>query len=161
MNLVVTLQQFQEYNSITYYTILVDGKDVTETDDFIARYKDNEEFYEEFQELFTYLRVIGEDGIPYAHRKRLRPEKGARAIPLKGVGGVKLRLYCYLIKDNIMILGNGGHKKELDSSHQDSPALKPHFDLFTQVSEKLDQMLSERDLWEEDGALQGEMEILI
>ncbi|MEM0999365.1 MAG: hypothetical protein AAGN35_20070 [Bacteroidota bacterium] len=114
---------------------------------------------DEYNELFTLLDDWGENGIPYAHRRKFRHENEAKSLPPYGMGGGYLRLYCYPMVDNILILGNGGHKVNITDTHQASPFLKPHFDFFRAVARKLDQAWKDREIYVKDNLLEGDLEL--
>lgn len=163
MNTIVTIEPFARYKEVNFYTVKVEDKEKSETEEFLDRYENDPTFEEEISELMEIITSWGREGIPHYFRKRLRSENAAKALPPKGIrrksAGNLVRLYCYLIRDNIMILGNGGHKKSPESSHQESPELKPHFDFFNRISDELDRMIIEKDLIISDNELEGEMEI--
>ncbi|MEM6268741.1 MAG: hypothetical protein AAF998_04855 [Bacteroidota bacterium] len=144
---------------VAYYSIQQEGHDNHETDKFITKYADNEQFVDEYNELFTLLDDWGENGIPYAHRRKFRHENEAKSLPPYGMGGGYLRLYCYPMVDNILILGNGGHKVNITDTHQASPFLKPHFDFFRAVARKLDQAWKDREIYVKDNLLEGDLEL--
>lgn len=159
MNIFVKIVPFWECDCVTYYTIHIEGKEKDETTEFMDKYENHEKFKDDLTEIFLYLETWGEDGISHGDRRKLRPENKARAIPPRGVGQNMVRLYCYLIRDNIMILGNGGHKVQPSDRHQDSPFLKPHFDFFNRVANALDKMIIEKELWVEGMELKGDMDL--
>jgi hypothetical protein len=159
VNTIVTIVPFLNFRRTTFYSIQIDGEERSETMDFMLRYADHEEHKEDFDEIRAFIKEWGEDGISREARRRLRHENHAKALPPYHTGSSMVRLYCCLLGENVMILGNGGHKVKPSDRHQDSPHLKPHFDFFNIVTAKIDRMLAQRELWVEGNELKGDMEI--
>ncbi len=101
----ISIEIFEEHTNCTFYTIRFKN-DKSETDKFVDNYSDSKEFEKDF-ELFTYwIDTIGKKG---ALERYFRPEGGKlKALP---IDSSKLRLYCFRISEEILIIGNGGIKK--------------------------------------------------
>ena len=107
-----------EGSACTFYTVRYEDQDDNETDRFIFRYENDEDYSESLQELLSLLiDVIGE-----AHGAKEiffnRPENEVTALPPKGKIGFydlhyprfPLRLYAYRLSEQIVILFGGGIK---------------------------------------------------
>jgi hypothetical protein len=108
------------------YTIHDSELSFTETDDFFNRFKDDPKFRQDVEIIVKWIRKIGDEG---ALERYFRPEDKGAAIPIEGS---KLRLYCYRVNDEILILGNGGLKtSQLVKNSSDA---YPHFQLINDVA---------------------------
>lgn len=124
------IEKYQAYETVQFYTIRFEKENDNETDKFISRFTQSEEFKEDLGKIIYWIDKIGKTG---ALERHFRPEKFAVAIPIDS--GYSLRFYCYRINDNVLILGNGGIKTS--QKVQDSPDCLPHFDLMNHVAKKL------------------------
>ncbi len=115
---------FKQFEKVSFYTVHEYNQRLSETDLFFSRFKDDSNYVTDIQVIKYWLEKIGNE---YgAQERHFRPEKLASAIPIPPPQS-KLRLYCYHVNEQIVILGNGGIK--LSKKAQGSPETKPHFDL--------------------------------
>ena len=103
----------------TLYTVRWDDCETSETDKFFLKFEDHEEFGESLMEMATFLNMViaNEYG---ALDDFFRFENAAQALPPKGkyqIGELHvnffnfpLRLYCFKITENLLILFNGNEK---------------------------------------------------
>lgn len=101
-----------------FYTVLVQGEEVSETDLFFAKYFKNEKFKNEAMELATFLSsTIGAKR--GAINDFFREEQDAHALPpplrteieeVEFGRDFPLRLYCLRLSKSCLILFNGGEK---------------------------------------------------
>jgi len=103
------------------YTIIEDGESLSETDKFFVRFKDDLKAKKDVEIIAKWIRKIGSEG---ALERFFRPESNGKAIPVEASS---LRLYCYRVNDEILILGNGGQKTS--QKVKDSPDAFPHFQI--------------------------------
>ena len=103
------------------YTIKENGESFSETDKFFSRFKDDRKFGNDIEIIAKWIRKIASEG---ALERFFRQENYGEAIPIETS---KLRLYCYRVNDDILILGNGGRKTS--QAVQFSPDAFPHFQL--------------------------------
>lgn len=119
-----------ESSLVTYYTVHREGEDLSETDQFFERFDKDQAFQSSLQELTSLLfDVIGNQfGAHPAFFNRF--ENAANALPPSrarlGVLQLQypdfpLRLYCYRLNDEIVILFSGGVKR--GQSVQEDPHL--------------------------------------
>ena len=108
-----------EASQCSYYTVLQDGHELSETDKFFAKYRHDIRLKTYLQELVKFLEiVIGEE---YGALKEFfRFENTAQALPPSGTyqieeltidyGNFPLRIYCLRLSDNLVVLFNGAEK---------------------------------------------------
>jgi hypothetical protein len=116
-----TIELYEETDSVNFYTIRFDGEEATEFDKFISEFMEKKGFEKDLQIITKWIDNIGQRG---ALERYLRPESkmsdDVSAIPIEVS---KLRLYCLRISDNILILGNGGHKPKNQKTYNTDPHL--------------------------------------
>lgn len=108
----------EDSSLVSFYTVRREGEDETETDKFYLKFRGHPEYGKKLEELTTLLfDAIGEEhGAIEAIFSR--HENWATALPPGSVRRLKLnyegfplRLYCYRVSENLVILFNGGVKK--------------------------------------------------
>jgi hypothetical protein len=122
-----TVQEFVRFRTVTYYTLKREGSASTETDDFLHRMEQEAAFKDQFEQLVKWIKVIGDDN-EGANFGLFRQEGLCVALPPQGryLGAtIDLRLYCYWVSENIIILYNGGIKTA--RAAQDCPNVSRHF----------------------------------
>ena len=103
----------------SFYTVKWDSIDLSETDRFFLKYRENVNLKRSFQELAKFIEIIiGNDYV--AKEEFFRFENKAQALPPTGnyqigeitinYGNFPLRLFCLRISDNLVVLFNGGEK---------------------------------------------------
>ena len=126
-----TIELLEEYDNVNFYSIHLEGKELTELDDFFEQFPVGSEYDEEMDVIVAWLDKIAERG---ALERYFRPEgrygDGVGVIPID-VGG-KLRLYCLRLTDKILIFGNGGVKDA--ARWEDSETLAPYVELLKDTS---------------------------
>lgn len=111
---------YLDFDKTHFYTIYESGQGHNETDAFFFRFKDDPKYQKDIETIKYWIQRIGEEF--GALERHFRPEASASAIP---IAVSKLRLYCYRINEQIVILGNGGVKSS--QSTQESPDAFPYF----------------------------------
>jgi len=118
---------YKSFKKVNFYTIHEEGKKFSETDEFFLRFKGDQNHVDDIKIIKYWIEKIGnEQG---AQERYFRPEKNARAIPIIKS---KLRLYCFRVNEQIVILGNGGKKSS--QKVKDSPDALPHFTLVNDLA---------------------------
>jgi hypothetical protein len=124
-----------ESEYVTFYTVRWEGAETSETDKFFSRMKGLPDMQQPLHELANLIsEVIGNHhGAHEAFFNRM--ENWAIALPPKGkvrlgeinveYAGFPLRLYCYRVTDELVILFNGGIKT--GRTAQDSQELSMKF----------------------------------
>ena len=114
----IIVELFEEHEQTNIYTIRFQDKEESEVDEFISLF-DNDEYKDDFDIIYAVIDKLGENGVL---ERYFRPEGGnLKAIPLTTSN---LRLYCYRISDEILILGNGGLKTT--KTYNEDPVLNKH-----------------------------------
>lgn len=99
---------FYSFEKVNFYTIHFDDSDDCETDIFFNTYKVHEELSWDLGIIAAEIERIGK--VTGALIRKFRGEGNAHAIPDNTFLGAKIRLYCYRVSDQIVVLGNGGLK---------------------------------------------------
>lgn len=103
------IELVEEHGNINFYSIHLDGKELTEFEDFFEKFPIGCEYDEEVDVIVAWLDKIAERG---ALERYFRPEgkygDGVGVIPIDV--GNRIRLYCLRLSDKILIFGNGGVK---------------------------------------------------
>ena len=121
------IKPYVSYEKTQFYTIEEVGKGVNETDEFFIRFKDDPDNQKDIETITYWIQKIGKES--GALERHFRLEAAAGAIPITVS---KLRLYCYRISDELVILGNGGIKSS-QTVHK-SPDALPHFEIMNTVA---------------------------
>lgn len=144
-----------EYSLVNYYTVRWDNSDLSETDKFFQRFietKTLQNYRDDFDEIVALIKLMGEQ--EGAIERFFRFEEAAQAIPPKGIIQVRqllisdgtntLRLFCTRIRNNIVVLFNGGVKSS--QKVMDSPDLAPKFRDAQNFAKKIHQALQSKDI---------------
>lgn len=119
-----TIELYKSFEKTIFYTIHEREVTFSETDKFFLRFKDNPKYIKDIEVIKYWIEKIGRE---YGAKDRhFRPERKAHAIPIPPPKS-DLRLYCFRVNEQIVILGNGGKKSSQKA--QDSPDALPHFKL--------------------------------
>lgn len=121
------IKPYVNFEKTQFYTIEELGKGVNETDEFFIRFKDDPDYQKDIETIKYWIQKIGKES--GALERHFRPERSAKAIPITVS---KLRLYCYRISEELVILGNGGIKSS--QKVQDSPDAFPHFEVMNTLA---------------------------
>lgn len=114
MNPVATIVEFKRYKGVTFYSLQFEGEKDCVTEKFFARVLKSETHVESSNRLATWIREIGENR--KADIGLFRDERNAMALPPTGRKMRKkdyvkdVRLYCYWVSEEIVILFSGGIK---------------------------------------------------
>lgn len=142
-----------EGNKCTFYTVLCEDAEFSETDKFIKKFQSHVELKESLQDLFKFITIIigDEKG---ARSDYFKPENEAQALPPSKKFVVEevslsyvnfpLRLYCYRISDNLVILFNGGEKT--DRTAQGGKTSMAFYEA-TQFAKKINQALTDGTIY--------------
>lgn len=103
------IELIEEHDNVNFYSIHLDGKELSEFEDFFNKFPVGCEYDEEVDVIVAWLDKIAERG---ALERYFRPEgkygDGVGVIPIDV--GNRIRLYCLRLSDKILIFGNGGVK---------------------------------------------------
>ena len=126
-----SIELLEEYENVNFYSIKLNGEELTELEIFFEKFPEGCEYDEEMDVIISWLDQIAER---CAKERYFRPEgrygDGVSVIPIEV--GNKLRLYCLRLSDKILIFGNGGVKDS--RSWQESETLAPYVKLLMDTS---------------------------
>lgn len=126
-----TIELIEEYDNINFYSIHLEGEELTELERFFEKFPEGCEYDEEVDVILAWIDKIAEKG---ALERYFRPEgrygDGVGVIPIEV--GNKIRLYCLRLSDKILVFGNGGVKDS--RSWQESDTLAPYVELLMDTS---------------------------
>lgn len=125
-----TLEIVEQTEKVTIYSILFDDEEDNEFMKFIKKYSRISSFLHDVQRIVYYIEKIKENGVLERYfRPEGKPAQKIKAIPVETN---KLRLYAIRLSDNILILGNGGHKKT--KTYNEDPELNECVEHLVQLS---------------------------
>ena len=135
----------------TFYTVQNEGRELTEMDDFLAKYVDSEAYKKELEYLLIFLfEIVGDRGAEDYH---FRPENKALGLPPKGkitqslrvfhFKDFPLRLFAIKINKNVVILLNGGIK---DNTKAQTSSLSPQWYEAQNFAKRIDQAILSREI---------------
>ena len=102
------LKTIEQNDNVSLYSICFNGRDVSEFEDFLIKFRDNSKLNRDFQTILLALeKIIDQGALERFFRLEGRMNDNVAAL---SIDSRKLRLYCLRISDQIMILGNGGVK---------------------------------------------------
>lgn len=126
-----TIELIEEYDNINFYSIHLEGQELTELERFFEKFPEGCEYDEEVDVILAWIDKIAERG---ALERYFRPEgrygDGVGVIPIEV--GNKIRLYCLRLSDKILVFGNGGVKDS--RTWQESETLAPYVELLMDTS---------------------------
>lgn len=103
-----TLKTLEQTDNVSLYSICFDGKDISEYEAFLLKFKEDAKLNEDYKKIILALEKIVAVG---AFERFFRPEgKMSDHVAALSIDSRKLRLYCLRISDQILIVGNGGVK---------------------------------------------------
>lgn len=125
------IELIEEYDNINFYSIHLEGEELTELERFFEKFPEGCEYDEEVDVILAWIDKIAERG---ALERYFRPEgrygDGVGVIPIEV--GNKIRLYCLRLSDKILVFGNGGVKDS--RTWQESETLAPYVELLMDTS---------------------------
>jgi hypothetical protein len=136
-----------QLKKVHYYTVLLEGKPVTEFRDFGQRMSGNESDKVELAEINRYIMKIGRD---YGARPvHFRDEGAAEGLPppyhqfieSDTTDDYGLRLFCIRLSPSVVILLNGGRKTALKVKECEN--CYPHFKIAERISKNINQAIAD------------------
>lgn len=104
----VELYLIQEGENCTIYTLQFLRDVESEFEKFVAKFKEDAEYSEDFSRIAAFITRIAKTGaLERYFRQEGKMNDSVVALP---VTSSKLRLYCLRLSDKILVLGNGGVK---------------------------------------------------
>lgn len=110
MNRHLTIELLDEGDKVNTYSPKFDNEHYNEFEKFFLKYSGNPEYKDDIDQILYRIEKIQEDGAADRHfRYESTKHDRIKAIP-SHIETTKLRVYCIIINDEIVILGNGGLK---------------------------------------------------
>lgn len=131
------LVKWVEGDAMTAYSILLEGEEECEAENFYLKYEDSV-FAEDIDLITAMINEFLKRG---AREGRFRPEGAVHAIP---TGGSALRFYCVRINKNMVVFGSGGVKTSQKS--QDSPDCEPYRLFMVSFAKEFQRKIMENEL---------------
>ena len=152
------IEEYKRFRKVTFYTLRYEDSEFSETDKFIERFMNDENYNVDLDEIFYQINDIGENS--GAEQKYFRHEGKAEALPSKWSEN-RLRLYCIRLTDNIVILANGGIKSS--QTAQDSRDLSMKFHFANKAAHEINKCINEGQIRINVGlsSLEGESELYL
>lgn len=126
-----SIELVEENENVNFYSIHLDGKELTELEDFFEKFPTRCDYDDEIDVIIAWMNRIADTG---ALERYFRPEgrygDGVGVIPIDV--GKKVRLYCLRLSDKILVFGNGGIKDT--PTWQESESLAPYVKLLVDTS---------------------------
>jgi len=126
-----SIELVEENENVNFYSIHLDGKELTELEDFFEKFPIGYDYDDEIDVIIAWMNRIADTG---ALERYFRPEgrygDGVGVIPIDV--GKKVRLYCLRLSDKILVFGNGGIKDT--PTWQESESLAPYVKLLVDTS---------------------------
>jgi hypothetical protein len=145
----VTIQLFKAFKKVNYYTLWVEGRSRSETDDFFFRFEGNEQVAIDLDMLVSWIVEIGENR--GAKARYFRFENDADGLPPPshimaelGDDFCRLRLFCVRLSEQVVVLINGDLKTV--RTVQESPELLAKFRFANKMAGQLIRLMSEGEL---------------
>ena len=137
------IELVEENEKVNFYSVHLDGKELTELESFFEKFPIGCEYDEEIDVIIAWMDKIAEMG---ALERYFRPEgkygDGVGVIPIDI--GNKVRLYCLRLSDKILIFGNGGVKDT--AKWQESEELAPYVKLLIDTSRFISSRMNDGSL---------------
>ena len=137
------IELVEEYENVNFYSIHLEGKELTEMEAFFEKFPIGCEYDDEIDTIISWIDKIAEKG---ALERYFRPEgnygDGVGVIPIDL--GKKLRLYCLRLSDKILVFGNGGVKDT--ATWEESKELAPYVKLLIDTSRFITSRISNGSL---------------
>lgn len=132
MKRLICVELFEEHEAVNIYTIRFNDENESLLDQFITEFS-TAEFESDLAIITYWMDKIGQRG---ALERYFKPEghPKVKAIPVPPPSSV-LRLYCFRISDNILIIGGGNIKKV--KAFQDDKTLFNHVQIVKKVGKKI------------------------
>lgn len=136
-----------KYEKVSWYTVRLKNRELSEFRDFQYRMAKNKRDEAELNEIRRYIKQIGK--YLGAHPKHFKHERAAERLPppyhyieTDDPNDYGLRLYCIRLCNEIVILLNGGRKTHHDP--EKCPNCSAHFKLANRISVKINEAIKEK-----------------
>ncbi|MBK9149681.1 MAG: hypothetical protein IPM26_01240 [Saprospiraceae bacterium] len=140
-----SLREIAIYEKVSYYSLLLEDERMSLFEKFLDTYR-NSEFRNDLQHIMYWIQYMGKNHGAKAYF--FRKEQDAEALPPPGkilkIEHIKLRLYCCVLSENVVILLDGGVKTA--SKAQNCPNVGPSFRKANRISIALTKCIQQKTL---------------
>jgi hypothetical protein len=138
VNSFATIEDFQLFEKIGYYSLKSEDKDLMEAEDFFQRMEDIPEISDQLERFVYWMKVLGSNkGVV---KGAFRHEGLIEALPPERKftdENIELRLYCQIVSSQVVILFNGDWKTKGAKRVIDCSRVRPHHRRATNWASKL------------------------
>ena len=152
-----TIELVEEYENVNFYSIHLEGEELTEMEAFFEKFPVGCEYDDEIDVIISWIDKIAEKG---ALERYFRPEghygDGVGVIPIDV--GNKVCLYCLRLSDKILVFGNGGVKDA--ATWEESDQLAPYVKLLIDTSRFITSRISDGSIVLVDKEIVGNLNFI-
>ena len=152
-----TIELVEEYENVNFYSIHLEGEELTEMEAFFEKFPVGREYDDEIDVIISWIDKIAEKG---ALERYFRPEghygDGVGVIPIDV--GNKVCLYCLRLSDKILVFGNGGVKDA--ATWEESDQLAPYVKLLIDTSRFITSRISDGSIVLVDKEIVGNLNFI-
>jgi len=132
----IVIEEFEEHDKVTFYTIRFVSDEESETEKFFGTTFDYKKFEEDIGIIGKMLDKIGEKGaLENNFRHAGKSHDNVGALPDYLYVNSKLRLYAIKLTERLVILGNGGYKTT--KTYNEDPHLNDCVELLIKIDRYL------------------------
>jgi hypothetical protein len=127
VNTFATIEDYKRYELVGYYSLQAEDSEISEAQNFFERMENIEEVSDQLERFVYWMKKIGNE--LGAKPELFRHEGICEALPPDTKfthEKIELRLYCYLVSENVVILFNGDKKTPGAITSEDCPHVKYH-----------------------------------
>ncbi len=152
MKRLVSVDLFEEHHAVNFYSIRFHDEEETLFDQFLTKFS-TDEFEADLQTITYWMDKIGNLG---ALERYFKPEghPKVKAIPIPPPNSV-LRLYCFRLSDQVLILGGG--KQKLTRTYQEDAELFRHVRIVKKVGKKILRYIDQNKITVNEKDLAGKL----
>jgi len=156
----ISIELFAEGDKVSFYTLVFES-DKPEIEKFRDENKSGKH-QKDYKEIMSAMASISSRG---AFERNFRwagkyKDKAAE-LPDNQCFGNRLRLYCLHISENVVIVGNGGHKPQGKRTYQKIPFLNECVETLQKVDAEFQKRVRNREIVIEDKKLSGNLKFTI
>lgn len=142
MNRYLTIELLDEGEKVNTYSPKFENEEHNEFEKFFLKFSNDPEYKEELGQLMYRIEIIQEDGASDRHfRYESSKNDRIRAVP-SHLETTRLRVYCIIINESIVILGNGGLKTT--KTYNEDPILNGYVEELKKIDYQIYRMQKRR-----------------
>lgn len=147
------LELIEEHDAVNFYSIHLDGKELSEMETFFEKFPLGSPYEEDIDVIISWLDRIGASGaLERYFRYEGKYGDGVCAIPIETNN---LRLYCLRMSDKILIFGNGDIKDT--KTWQESETLSEYVSILIDTRRFISSRLADGSVYIVDKEILGNL----